>query len=265
MILIVCFFSLGFNSFTLFASGYNDRNENSCGSLDKWIDKYLIFIIVDTFQTMIIPFIIISISNVLIIYKLMNRFKDDSPDEERGSIIDRSRRIVYSLSKRLTNKSDSDVNHHVVVRTNHSNASKSEAIKILFLIATTFLLLNFPLAFTKTYQFFSKKQSSPTKNQSFNKNENISRYFNQSGYIENVTLTSEIVEQAFESFENNSMKINLTELIIYSKKFQIQEILSKISYFIYYINFSINFFLYSFKKKQFRNSFLKFFKNGSLR
>ncbi len=188
----------------------------------------------------------------------MRRFNDNSSDEENGSFIHRTRLSrVFKLSK-LTHRSDTDINHQIVMRTNHSNSSKSDAIKMLFVIATTFLLLNFPLAFIKTYQYFRNKKSSPLMGLKY---ENATQYFNRSYHIKksNNMSSDEFIEQIFD-FENNTMKFNLTDLVLYSKQFQIQEILSKLSYFVYYINFSINFFLYSFKKKQFRNSILKFFK-----
>ena len=59
-------------------------------------------------------------------------------------------------------------------------------------------------------------------------------------------------------FNLNNTSIDTLENLI--DNIEVEESLTKISYFIYYINFSINFFLYSFNTNQFWRNFLRIFK-----
>ena len=83
--------------------------------------------------------------------------------------------------------------------------------------------------------------------------------YNDFGF-DNFTLFFDQTNLTFEiKFENinQTMIFNSPEQI---KSIQFGEIQTKISSFIYYINFSINFFLYAFNTKQFKENFLHIFK-----
>jgi hypothetical protein len=164
---------------------------------------------------MILPFLIISVSNLMIFYKLMTeakelrerRFRHKCKLYRMTSLLNPTesscRLEISSVFKRQKHPPESQKHH---------SKSNRETTKIVLIIASTFLILNFPIASIKTYSFFYQKSMSS-----------------------NLDQTAE---------ETNAGT---------------KEVVEKMASFIYYINFSINFFLYTLKTKTFRDNFIRYF------
>jgi hypothetical protein len=246
---------LSFYSYTFVASGYKETNNHTCGSLEEWLDSFLSFLLIDAFQTMIIPFIIITISNVLIVNKLMKTM--NMCNEYRNMAIRNNNNFNNNNNNANNSKRCQSYRYHLRAR--------KETTKMLFLITTTFLILNFPLASYKGYQFIknhlvtSSKQQEVTNLGFYNSEiiEHISYYHQNETKLYNgnkTTLDHNNLSNIFTNYEHN----NEIQYLIW--KIQLQDLINKLAYFIYYINFSINFFLYSFNKKQFRLHFYNIFR-----
>ena len=261
IILSLFILSLLFYSFTFIASGFNYHDEIIyCGSKEKWVNSFYLFTMIDTLQTMIIPFLIIAISNVMIVSKLVKKFEfrlNKTPHTTENLEIIFIEQANESNHRRPSSESN---NQNLIAATSRRNVkiNNSETVRILFIITTTFLLLNFPLAITKTYHFFQKYSLKFYKNETsidymdsmVNKSspKSINRYKNNKN-----TFNSDL-----RGFKLNNTSIDTLENLI--DNIEVEESLTKISYFIYYINFSINFFLYSFNTNQFWRNFLRIFK-----
>lgn len=249
-IIIIVSFSLLFYSFTLISAGYDEKYGKVCVIKDNWSAEFTVLNFVDTIQTMVIPFIIISISNILIGFRLMREAKQL---KDHGSFrlalyrlipFNSENHNVKSQSNSNTNSTNSSElkksNRHRRITLKevkkHNSKSNIETTKILLIIASTFLILNFPLAATKTYYFFTENTEKPIQNSFLTTTSNFQNY--------SVNKTNPIDDE-------NKLEDSKTT----------KEIIEKIAQFIYYINYSINFFLYTFKTKQFREHFLKSIKN----
>ncbi len=247
-ILIIVSFSLLFYSITLVSSGFDEKYGKACVIKENWSGVFEVLNFVDTIQTMVIPFIIISMSNVLIGYRLMRESKQLKYHGSFRVVLYRlipfnsAKNNVQSRNKSRENlKNSNDSNNKKLRRRitlkevkKHNSKSNKETTKILLIIASTFLILNFPLAASKTYYFFAanekKTQTSFFTTISYS-------FFNDSVQIINNTISL--------TGNNDKLEDNKTT----------KEIIEKIAQFIYYINYSINFYLYTFKTKQFREHF----------
>ena len=131
------------------------------------------------------------------------------------------------------------------------------------MISTTFLILNSPLAACKTYYFFKRKffsdldstidgKLSGNGGGTYYSNTTFTHMYTNSSMFNTTTVSNLISRSSIQ--QNSEFETNAFE-----------EITERITCFIYYINFSLNFFLYTFNTKQFRENILdilkKFFKN----
>ena len=111
--------------------------------------------------------------------------------------------------------------------------------RLLFIVSFSFCLLNTPMYLCKLYYYLRQfNYNSETIN-----NEHI-----------NANNTS---FQRFNFSQNTSTQIYVEELDANTR----EEIMERITCFLYYLNFSLNFFLYSFCTKDFRRNFCKSFKD----
>ena len=111
------------------------------------------------------------------------------------------------------------------------------------------MVLNFPITINKTISFFGK-------NSSINEDTNtIIRYdINDSNYSEFSLIynnNNDSQKSANQSYIGSNPELRSN---------QVKEIFSKMASYIYYINYSINFFLYTFRTKQFRENIFKVFR-----
>jgi hypothetical protein len=258
-ILILLIFGLLFYSFTLFSTGTNEKHHTTCATKENWLDivKYIVFI--DTIQNILLPFVLISILNVLIGVKLMKKQNSSSHKLPRKRSKLRLRNFSQSRSNTMSLEQDDDA--HVCLETTseicelkrnrRSFQNNKETNNMLLLIASVLLVLNFPITLNKTYNFFMSTKS-PL-------NEIYTDSFTQSANASNSTL----------EFETGNDRVNMTNhsfeidaAIKEMNSLQLKELLSKLAIYIYYVNFAVNFFLYTFNTKQFRENFLLFFKRN---
>jgi hypothetical protein len=224
-------------------------------------------VFVDTMQTIIIPFIIIAILNVLIGFRLLKKFRETRNRPRSNSIpviyLIKNKNGVYFRVPNKKNSSDKRSEHNSnEIRKSFSQfrtGSKKEAIA-LFVIVTIFLILNFPITVNKVMNFFTKNYSNIDVNDLYNELNSI-RNNNDSGSLNSsLTYTYDESNFALEIKLENTNQTMLFDSPEQLKNIQLREIRTKISSFIYYINFSINFFLYTFNTKQFRENFFHIFK-----
>ena len=69
---------MGFNSFFIFSSGLEkhpvkDVEKLACVTIDDWLKFTRIMMIIDMFLTMVLPFLLITLFNILIIVKLKKK------------------------------------------------------------------------------------------------------------------------------------------------------------------------------------------------
>jgi hypothetical protein len=189
-------------------------------------------------------------------------------DQNSAHLIKKGRYSYLLKSFKETSASRIDIidESHVFTRRHNNNNNNTnnnnEAIKILFLITTSFLVLNLPLALIKTYQFFNKNQMSLILTDL----NNATNYYNNSNSLNyQYVFNDSNIEELMLSENNFNDGFELEEILKYSIKLQKQEVLWKISFLLYYVNFSINFFLYLFKKRYFNESLVDLFRNFRVR
>jgi hypothetical protein len=131
---------------------------------------------------------------------------------------------IHSLYKKASRNTDGlQINRH------RKSKSSYETTKTLIMVSTAFLILNSPMHLCKTYYFFKKKFSNTF--QTFSTN----------------------------SLTNSTKNTQLTDLYEIETN-HLEEIIERITCFIYYINYALNFFLYSFNLYNFRENILAVFK-----
>jgi hypothetical protein len=181
----------------------------------------------------------------------------------------------------------SNLNKDTLIKNRISNAngrmqSYSRTLKVLFTISITFLLLNSPMAINKFWYFFKYHDTSfyeiniePSTVQLSNQSIRVplSNYrpiqISESGFVYFFEKNGTFFNMTFGSDElglnESSSAFNMT--YAYSKEKQdksntnpLEEICERISCYLYYLNFSLNFFLYSTTGSKFRNAFISMFR-----
>ena len=209
-------------AFSLFAYAINlatigSENQQSireCVPTSKWMNITKYMTLADTFATIFVPFILISIINTLIAGKLL-------------------RDSMFSQADATSFKSTNTLREKV----------NSRASLVLLSISTSFIVLNFPLALDKMLYFFNTKLI----------------YFAPSE-----SLLDELhAESNFSTLfvANNSSLPNHTP----SDEFYavgpppLEYLLNKLAAKVHYLNFVLNFFLYSLNGAKFRQAVVRLF------
>ena len=222
---------------------------------------------------MLIPFILISIINTFIGIKLMgllSPFKklkksfiktalshnsSRSKIENGHDIFDMSSRRRPSLES-WSKSIESDTNSNYIPMLGISNITErkkkySKTTKFLLSISTTYLFLHCPLAVCKIYYFL--KNHHQFNSESETSNSAVSRLLNSSLLEPKLEFSKNITSNANSTFDvyrsSSEMEINLTE-----------EIIERIGGYLYYLNFPLNFFLYTMNGSKFRKAFISIFK-----
>ncbi len=239
---------------------------------------------------MIVPFIIISITNALIMFKLMNSFsfkmkRNSDFRIQKASNSKRNYRTVeitdmesFSYSSNINQQKRqtlTKISHSINNNRHNKSSTNKETTKTLVIIASTFLLLNFPIAGTKTFYFLKSSNTDSeftgaelfyqvnnknlTTNQSY-MNDLINWSYSSTNSTILIDISPEKLKSSNESFINKTTFIEvLNNHVVFNQK---KELLERIASLIYYINFSINFFLYTFNTKQFRDIFFHIFQHS---
>lgn len=244
---IVCFliaFALIFYSFTFYTSGIEKHdNESNCVTIEKHFHVVSSIVLIDIILATILPFILITIFNVCIGYKLkkLPKLAVEMPRKSRGQ----------SLTKNFIRLNENSMNTSLIisVKSNGSKLKKtkseryktySESTKTLLIISFVFLLLHFPLAINKLWYFVSIQA------QSF-----IPKSKNDSGSIS-------LLDSQFEA----SNQTNTTSNLFQFESNEYEELFERVTCYIFYLNFSLNFFLYTYNGSKFRKIFLKLFRKN---
>jgi len=233
--------------------------------------------------TIVVPFLIIAICNTLIVLKLSARStkfsksitNNDTQKLESsiftlntstpGKTKHRVNSTIHALFKNskqetpqeriqmnnlgpYTNDLSLSTTSRIVIgNVNHASKGYTRTTKILLLISTSFLFLNFPIAIFKSYMFIKHH---PLKNTLWliNKSPEIS---NRTILGINSTMQIENDLKFFDNITSSSYEIRST----FESFFEI------ISDDLYYLNFFFNFLFYSFSGTNFRNALLKLLKH----
>jgi hypothetical protein len=183
--------------------------------------------LLDVGITTLIPFILITIINLLIAYKLKKTSKLTSAT---GST--RNWEEMTIISNQNSNHLITRKHFNLKIR-NRRIRRYSEATKTLMLISFVFLLLHCPLAVNKCWYFINSDFIMVTVNKTETMNENQSKF---------------TIIQTSNNTTNENQKFELREY---------EEIFERITCYIFYLNFSLNFFLYTFNKSKFRCIIIK--------
>ncbi|CAF2073708.1 unnamed protein product [Rotaria magnacalcarata] len=248
-------------------------------------ELYLDWFLSDALSSFVIPFTVIAVLNLLIIFHLKKTCRDNpqvsfskrskrdflSLDTSRKSIASYDSASQSKLSETTTapiikntkyrfSTSEEMKDHHLNVAyaprhtpsirsTTRSHAQSHRVTRMLILVSTCFLLLNAPSHIcTITLKVYTLKKS-----QLFNNTvQNYIRQMNASNgtasvLVENPNL---ILKMAMRAGENKSV-INVNFFLIFY-------IVVIISQHISYLSYSINFFLYSFCGMKFRQELVKY-------
>ena len=285
---LIIFSGLLIYSFNLITTGLRAHETvTRCSPYKDWIDFVEYITIADVTFTMIVPFILISILNILIAFKLTKKriFKSISQiklakdstlikkinfGEEKKIKIElnsnKNGTVKQNLKVRFTKSSTNDNNDTVKIlpsstctfscskskgNTNIITRKKqySRTTKVVLSISTTFLILHSPIAICKLNSFLKYRRSNPL--------DAVTHVYNQSA-------DGEILHHYFSgSSLNRSSYRNIT--IIANASYNNSEtvifdhLIERVSNNIYYLNFLINFFLYSLNGSKFRNALIRMF------
>lgn len=98
--LILIIFSIIFYGYVIFTSGleYKD-SEYVCITYVEWFDIVKVMSVIDTVISMIVPFILITFSNIAIIFKLSTVFKAKyDKNYKKGDPVIRNKRLKRGVS-----------------------------------------------------------------------------------------------------------------------------------------------------------------------
>jgi hypothetical protein len=233
-------------SFVTSSLGENQHGKQECVTIRKWPFLDDLISLIDTIQILILPVILILIINFSILFKLINNLKQIEVKPKN--------RLMINLKKNFANLdinsnsmiSDTDKVQRNLKTSNskkilhlHIHRRKTTNRKAFFLliIVTIFSVINSPLAIKKTLMYFETEQP----------------YEIIKGYYENLNSTGEFNYLNLSYFiievkhNNQTFSINVKHNMTNIQSVQIGY---KLASFLYYINFCINFLLYSFKKKK---------------
>ena len=203
IVVIIIIMSFLFYSYALVTTSVeiSDSKEVACVPIKKWLSLVKIMSAVDSFLAILIPFILILISNTLVGFKL----------------IDHSNRYSSSLKLRVF-----DQHRRKKVR------KIPKITKILFCLSSTFLVLNFPIAFLKIWNFLKSNDFQPS-----------------------ISMTKKDLPM---NYHQPNEETNQTHS---------EEIIERIAFYLYYLNFSINFFLFTINESKFSERLWSLFRQKS--
>ena len=236
--------SLVIYSFSLVTTTLEEMegSKTACVPIIKWLYLVKTMALLDSILAIIIPFLLILISNMLIGYRLVNYSQSDCL----------FRRVTRKFFRVPSVNSPSGPKKNRLLHDTKSDWSCDETMKnvsklrrprkitkitrILFTISTTFLVLNLPIACSKIWHYVKSYHFIYT-------NQVLHKYANESAL-------------------NASFHIMMTVTAALEKEpvqTETEEIFERIACYLYYLNFAINFFMYTLSESQFSDKFMCFF------
>lgn len=231
-ICVLSAFALLFYSFTFFTTSIWEvsKSKYRCAVLEEWFNVVSLMSFVDSLITMIVPFFIILLVNILIVCKLFQikrsiktsgnyKFRNENTNLMSSSFemqtIEKSRQSIISECRTFDFSINSQQNR---------NKAYSKTTKTLLVLSVTFLVLNAQQAFIKIIYFF--------------------KY-------------SAISASSTEIRNDATNKTNSSILNVKKERSQSEEIQERLACYFYYLQFSLNFFLYAFNSSKFRYALAK--------
>jgi hypothetical protein len=195
----------------------------------------------DVVLTIFVPFLIIIVANGLISVRLMKSVIDDKNPEQHDQLVDgvptsndntsmSSRRATQLEVRKSSNPSRQHLNMHIDVICKRRQLY-TKTTRTLLLISTVYIFLNAPIALSKVRYFIA--------------NLNIE---------ESASVDLSIFNFEFNNVTNHSASSNFIEYTA------VDELIERLTCYIYYLNFVVNFLLYRFNGSKIIRRFYKLLK-----
>ena len=273
-------------------------HKKRCDTRSEWIKFLEKFSFIDILITILTPMFIILIVNVLISFKLMkasssfkyntifkfikeNKSESNQVNERQESvqltnknhlnIINSSQFTISSLQESVSNNSSFrpsnnktanrpiGIQNKIKISTGskkNRNRTYSKTTRMLLIISTVFLFLNMPMTFYK-FRYFINNLSQFSSTSQNGVDVQIQNYQGFKNYFKNASISS-ILNQTdlMEKISSLTNSISTDE-----KNTQLDQILERLAYYLYYLNYSINFILYTLNGSKFKMTLVLFLKN----
>ena len=287
-VMCVLLFALIFYSYNLAMTGLvenvHTNSASECVPLDKWLflNKYMT--LADTFNTILVPFMLISIVNILIVIKLARTTRSTPQNESSNHIFANNSsmhkkmemsnnfttvttsHLINSASchhQQTTNKKGSLTQIKLMMHDVSRKRKYSRTTVVLMSISSAFLALNFPIATCKIFNYFSGKTFEPDSSGMDSVMGSVMAVDDSSIYLMPIysRIFKNISEALNETLSNHQIEANnasggverpsLVPVITWSSLFE------RLAGNVYYLNFVLNFFLYSLNGSKFRQNLAK--------
>jgi len=178
-----------------------ETKEKNCVTSFEWFHFVSIMTIIDIITVTLLPFILITIINILIAYKIKK--------QSRGNLVSNLKNKNKKSSLQVSNSSRKYKNEMLLSRVNNTNlANKSigrnnvrvnnNPNRTLFLISIVFLILHLPLAVNKSWYFIDGNYNLIEKENIELKISNYSEYFGNDTFLEERDLKEKLTLNEYE-------------------------------------------------------------------
>ena len=248
------------------ATNVTTGKETKCETTDSFFAKYMTF--VDIIITMMIPFILICVLNALIAAKLSSLTKNTTgsvnpqhtcthhtnSNHSTDNTINNHNKNSLRLTRIKTDKASelNQLNEPLYDNSAKEKRKKSytKTTKLLFSISISFLTFHCPIALCKIY-YFIKYQASRASSSS-------SSLATSSANMSFVPTSDELSWLIFNA-SNDSNAIIYNEASTFGVESPIEHLIERVTSHMYYLNFIMNFFLYSMNGSKFREALFNIF------
>jgi hypothetical protein len=287
-------FALGFYSFTAYCAEIETLfASKKCTMPDKWMSIMEHFIFIDVFLSILVPFFIMIFFNFLICVGLLEKYFYFNWKKSRIKRLI----VVGAASSSATNHTIRRVSLLLVRKLNAKSLKKRKrdsfrTTRMLLGVTSVILLLNFPIVYTKLSSLFydlfeqEKEIDYVTRNmessiqdydflangKNFTKSSLLRKHFlnkiighekEDEFYSKNNQTASLEIQPSYKRKDENEIYSNSNEqndADLFLSDFEIRSrIIDHLACWLFYLNYSLNFLLYTFNSKKFKNTFLKIF------
>lgn len=223
-----------------------DNGIRACVTKESWISFVKKFSFIDIWLTIIIPFIIILVVNISISIKLMRVIRSTKTfntiiffNRKSSNCPIGIRKKCESLKSYGTTKHASAMGLCSVKYKRRLSKKYSKTTRVLLTISITYVLLNIFMAYSKI------------------------RYCFETEFFDNIHQDNEqnFAKPSLNSTQNMDLRIKSLDLN-YDWEDQFYE---RISCYLFYLNFSLNFFIYCANRSKFKESLSSFRNRNSYR